>query len=243
LPSAVLTDVLLNLGALDLVTAQARRGLDHVEREAALRLARARLQAAFTHAPGDAAVNRVLAMAALADSDAAGARAALARAETATAEDDGRALLSIGRMYRETDDVERAIAVWSRVDRGLGSWANDGPAVELEDWAADLREAQRWADSIALSRAAIELDSTSQRPYHALAVALSRQDGEEAAIQALEQIALAHPHVPWPLREAAALYDAMGRADQAAALRKRESAIRSSPEWLALQTAAHDHRR
>ena len=166
----------------------------------------------------------------------------LIEAERRTAAGDSQALLELGRLYRAGGDVDRALAAWSRVDPSLGAWSGTDRDTQLIMWGQSLMRDARWRDAMVVNRAAIEAAPIAPEPYEALVGASLRVEGGPATLRTMLALATAHPHVPWPYEQVAALHRRSGREQLAEEWQQRARAVRESDGWALEQQRMRDAR-
>lgn len=221
----------LNLGALELAKATLGDVRPPAERQRFLDAAQGYLEQALDHDPDNPSIHRTLAAVALADGQPADARDVLVNAERLAPPDDSRLFFQLGRLYRQADDVDGAIAAWSRVDRRIGAWNATGPDAQLILWGAELVRRGRWPEAVAVNREAIGAAPMNPAPYRALAIALTQDRGEAAALAAMQGLAELAPDVPWAHDEVVKLYRRFGRWQEAQPWQEQAAAAWASEGW------------
>jgi O-antigen ligase len=228
----------LNLGALELARLTLSNQLPPREHQRRIETAQHWLNLALERDPGNLGVYRNLAAAALARSDRAEALRLLAEAEARAAPDDSHFFFQAGRLYREAADVERAVAAWTRVDPAFGARSGAGPRVHLLLWGTELANRGSWPAAVQVNQAAIRALPTHPAPYRALAKAISRTDGDEAALMAMRELAHAYADIPWAYEEAAKLAAQVRLREEAGQWNQLAGAIRASEAWKIRQRQA-----
>jgi tetratricopeptide (TPR) repeat protein len=237
-PRAIAAALWRNLGAVEANKAL-QTGPDRPdERDRHVAAARRHLVRALALEPGNAAAYRYLSEVALAVGEQDQAQILLVQAEQRTAAGDSQAFLELGRLYRAAGDVDRAVAAWSRVDPSLGAWSRTDRGTQLVMWGQQLMRRAQWRDAVTVNRAAIEAVPIAPEPYDALVGAALRVEGEPATLRTMQALATAHPHVPWPYEQVAALHRRSGREQLADEWERRARAARESDAWALEQERA-----
>jgi O-antigen ligase/Flp pilus assembly protein TadD len=235
--NAIAATFSVNMGALQVVHATLGQE-PPPRRQARVQAACAHLSTAERLDPRNPAIYRNLAAVALAASRPAVAWRLLGRAETLLAPGDARSRFQIARLHQESGDVDRALVAWARVDPAVGAANGAGPGAQVTRWGEALVRSGRWSDAAKVNRAAVQLTPTDPAPYRALAVAVGKGQGEEAALATMGELARAYPDVPWPYEETAKMYVSRGLGAEARAWDQRARAVYGSAEWKARRAAA-----
>ena len=205
----------LNLGALELTRVTGTNSVPRREREQRLALAESFLQRALALDPENVGIHRNLATLALARGQSPEALRVLAEATRLADPGDRRYLIQLGRLYRDAGSAELALDAWSRARA----------KAQLAGWGAYLEEHERGRGAVDAYRAAIRIDPTDGTLYPALARALVRTAGRDAALAEMQELAQLYPELGWAYLEVGDHYWRAGQLEQARAWYEQGAAV------------------
>ena len=230
--------VQLERGTRALLRLTLARGLDRPAREALAGATLARLEAARQLDRNGTRPLLELARLALIRDQPGQAVELLQQAEQRALDGDDNTLFQIGRLYQRSGEVERALAVWGRVDAEFGLQTVVGPTARYLEWSNELLQSGKPELAARVSLAAIERAPTLQEPYRTLSRALQNGGQSERAATVLMELAERYPDVPWPCAELVTIYR---RSQDRAALvywATRLQEVWDSAAWRQRQAAA-----
>jgi tetratricopeptide (TPR) repeat protein/O-antigen ligase len=222
----------LNLGSIELARASlVPRERDDPATDEHLARAYALLMQAREWTPGEIGVSRNLASLAIAANEPARGKDILLEAEPPVAADDAYTWYQFGRLYRQAEDPERALAAWSHVGRPIGHFNRQGADAQLVRWAVELLKAGRPGEAVTVSLGSIRASPDYPEPYAILSVALGEQRAGATALRTMEELTETYPEVPWAYQERGKLADRSGQRSEAVLWGRRASAVFRSASW------------
>jgi tetratricopeptide (TPR) repeat protein len=190
--------------------------------------------------PGNLAVERGLAVAAMVRSRPAEALRIIEQMSGILTPNDALMWFQVGRLYRQAGNIEGAIDAWSRTEATAQAWSCSSPDIQLVEWGRDLAGRGQYENAVKIYRTAIQIRPTEASRYRLLSDAVLAMEenpitGYFVAREHLQALTREYPDVPWGYVEVARLYEKSGQGFRARDWTRRAASVEKSLEWSALK--------